>query len=218
MQPVTVQRGVIVADDSIIIRDNVRAALGEPWRIFLAADGVEAVEYARGMNAELVLLDFQMPRLDGVDTCALIRSLPNYAAVPIVLLTAYDSVDLRRRAAQAGATAVFSKPFSATALRAAVLPLIALGRDAAQARGLSAGGDTASLGNASARRSCGGPRCPGGLSQGRGGSRSAALRQFRRTHGGAAHEVPALTQHFQRLCSRIAQRRRQPREVAHASW
>jgi CheY-like chemotaxis protein len=137
MQPGQVQRGVIVADDSIIIRDNVRAALGEPWHIFLAVDGVEAIEYARGMNAELVLLDFHMPRLDGVDTCALIRNLPNYEAVPIVLLTAYDSVDLRRRAAQAGATAVFSKPFSANALRAGVLPLIALGRDAARARGLS---------------------------------------------------------------------------------
>ena len=96
MQPSDVQRGVIVADDSIIIRDNMRAALGEPWRIFLAADGVEAIEYARGMNAELVMLDFHMPRMDGVDTCALIRSLPNYASVPIVLLTAYDSVDLRR--------------------------------------------------------------------------------------------------------------------------
>jgi CheY-like chemotaxis protein len=138
MQPANLQRGVIVADDSIIIRDNVRAALGEPWRIFLAVDGAEALEYARGLNAELVLLDFQMPRMDGVDTCALIRRLPHYAAVPIVLLTAYDSVDLRRRAAQVGATAVFSKPFSATALRAAVLPLIALGRDAAQARGRQA--------------------------------------------------------------------------------
>lgn len=138
MQPASLQRGVIVADDSIIIRDNVRAAMGEPWRIFLAADGAEALEYARGITAELVLLDFQMPRLDGVDSCALIRRLPNYAVVPIVLLTAYDSTDLRRRAVQAGATAVFSKPFSANALRAAVLPLIALGRDAAQARGLQA--------------------------------------------------------------------------------
>jgi two-component system chemotaxis response regulator CheY len=136
MQRGVVQRGVIVADDSIIIRDNVRAALGEPYRIFLAADGVEALEYARGMKAELVLLDFHMPRLDGVDTCVLLRKLPDYASVPIVLLTAYDSVDLRRRAAHAGATAVFSKPFSANVLRAGVLPLIALGRDAAQARGL----------------------------------------------------------------------------------
>jgi CheY-like chemotaxis protein len=134
MQRGAVQRGVIVADDSIIIRDIVRAALGEAWHIFLAADGLEAVKYASGVKAELVLLDFQMPRLDGVDACVSIRKLPNYASVPIVLLTAYDSVALRRRAAEAGATAVFSKPFSANALRAAVLPLIALGRDAAQAR------------------------------------------------------------------------------------
>ncbi|HVC63252.1 MAG TPA: response regulator [Acetobacteraceae bacterium] len=141
MQPAAVHQGVIVADDSIIIRDNVRAALGEPWRVFLAADGIEAVEYARRVTAELVLLDFHMPRLDGVEACAVIRNLPNYASVPIVLLTAYDSVDLRRRAAQAGATAVFAKPFSATALRAGVLPLVALGRDAAQARKPSGGPD-----------------------------------------------------------------------------
>ena len=137
MQQGVVQRGVIVADDSIIIRDNVRAALGEPWRVFLAVDGVEAVEYARGLTAELVLLDYHMPRMDGVETCAAMRKLPNYASVPIVLLTAYDSLPLRRRAAEVGATAVFSKPFSANALRAGVLPLIALGRDAARARGLA---------------------------------------------------------------------------------
>jgi two-component system, chemotaxis family, chemotaxis protein CheY len=135
MPAAAVQRGVIVADDSIIIRDNVRAALGDPWRIFLAIDGIEAVEYARGVTAELVMLDFQMPRLDGVDACESIRKLPSYGSVPIVLLTAYDSVDLRRRAALAGATAVFTKPFTANALRAGVLPLIALGRDAALTRG-----------------------------------------------------------------------------------
>jgi CheY-like chemotaxis protein len=138
VQAGAVQRGVIVADDSIIIRDNVRAALGDPWHVFLAVDGREAVEYARGVRAELVLLDFQMPRLDGVDACASIRALPRYGSVPIVLLTAYDSVGLRRRAADAGATAVFTKPFTAKALRAGVLPLIALGRDAAQGRGPTA--------------------------------------------------------------------------------
>ncbi len=128
------QRGVIVADDSVIVRDNVRAALGEPWRVFLAANGAEAVEYARGIKAELVLLDFRMPRMDGLDTCSVIRSMPNYATVPIVLLTAYDSSDLRRRATESGATAVFPKPFSTHELREAVLPLIALGRDAAASR------------------------------------------------------------------------------------
>src|ERR1700739_546991 len=117
----SVQGTVIVADDSPIIRDNVRVALGVPWRVFLAADGAEAVEYARTISAELVLLDFSMPRRDGLDACAVIRTMPHYASVPIVLLTAYDSGDLRRRASRAGATAVFAKPFTIDDLRDAVL-------------------------------------------------------------------------------------------------
>jgi len=144
MPPAPVSRAVIVADDSTIIRDNVRAALAGPWHVFLAADGAEAVEYARSISAELVILDFRMPRRDGLDACAIIRTMPNYASVPIVLLTAYDSSELRRRAASAGATAVFAKPFSIDELREAVLPLVALGRDSASARAGSGLGDMAS--------------------------------------------------------------------------
>jgi len=144
----SVSRAVIVADDSPIIRGNVRVALGEPWRVFLAVDGAEAVEYARSINAALVMLDFNMPRRDGIDACALIRTMPSYASVPIVLLTAYDSGDLRRRAAKAGATAVFAKPFSTDELREAVLPLIALGRDSAAAPASLGSIDTAAAGAA----------------------------------------------------------------------
>jgi CheY-like chemotaxis protein len=131
MPPPSVSRTVIVADDSFIIRDNVRAALGGLWHVFLAKDGAEAVEYARSTSAELVLLDYNMPGRDGLDACAVIRTMPLYTSVPIVLLTAYDSGELRRRAARAGATAVFPKPFTIDELQEAVMPLIALGRDGA---------------------------------------------------------------------------------------
>jgi two-component system chemotaxis response regulator CheY len=144
MPPEAVQRNVIVADDSVIIRDIVRLALGEPWRIFLAADGPEALDYARSVQAEMVLLDFQMPRLNGIETCLKLRSLPGYAKVPVALLTAYDSVDLRRRAREAGISAVFTKPFSANALRSALLPLIAAGRDAARPGAASRAGAASS--------------------------------------------------------------------------
>lgn len=132
MPPPSVQRGVIVADDSMIIRDTVRAALTEPWRVFVAANGAEAVEFARSIKAELVLLDFRMPALDGVDACALIRAMPDYTTVPIALLTAFDDSELRRRAVKAGVTAIFRKPFTTGDLREALLPLIASGRDAAK--------------------------------------------------------------------------------------
>ncbi|MGH9465774.1 MAG: response regulator [Terriglobales bacterium] len=80
------------------------------------------------------MLDYRMPHRDGLDACAVIRTMPNYSGVPIVLLTAYDSGDLRRRAANAGATTVFSKPFTIDELREAVMPLVALGRDRATGR------------------------------------------------------------------------------------
>jgi len=149
----SVPRAVIVADDSHIIRGNVRGALGDPWRVFLAADGAEAVEYARSIDAELVLLDYRMPRRDGLEACAAIRDMPNYSGVPIVLLTAYDSSELRRRAADAGATTVFSKPFTIDELREAVLPLIALGRDRATGRtGIDLADTIGAAGLAASRR------------------------------------------------------------------
>jgi CheY-like chemotaxis protein len=125
MQPGSVKRGVIAADDSIIIRDNVRGALGGPWQVFLAVDGAEAIEYARRLTAQLVLLDLRMPRVDGIAACACIRNLPGYADVPIMLLTAYDSPELRRRAKSAGATDIFAKPFTAAALQQRAAALMA---------------------------------------------------------------------------------------------
>jgi len=139
--PPTVPHGVIVADDSSLIRSTVRDALGDQWRIFLAKDGAEALDYARSVAAELVLLDFRMPRLDGLEACSIMRAMPSYDGVPIVLLTAYDGGELRRRAVQAGATAVFPKPFTADELRNGVLPLISLSRDAGRAVGRVAASD-----------------------------------------------------------------------------
>jgi CheY-like chemotaxis protein len=132
MQPGALQRGVVAADDSVIIRSNVRVALGNLWHVFLAIDGAEAIEYARQFDAELVVLDVRMPNVDGLDACAIIRNLPRYRSVPIVLLTAYDNDDLRRRASYAGATEIFPKPFSAAALRQRALTLVGSARAPSQ--------------------------------------------------------------------------------------
>jgi len=126
--------GIIVADDSGLIRDNVRSALGPPWRIFVAANGIEALQYASSMHAVLVLLYVRMPQMDGLTACARIRQLPHYATTPIVMLTAYDDEDMRRRAQQAGATKLLRKPFTIDRLRADLAPLLA-GNLAAAASG-----------------------------------------------------------------------------------
>jgi two-component system alkaline phosphatase synthesis response regulator PhoP len=131
MEKIAVPRGVIIADDSSIIRDNIRMAFGAPWRIFVAANGVEAVEYARRIKAELVILDVRMPRLDGMEACRLIRQLPDYANVPIVLLTAFFIQELEAAAARCGASRVFSKPISVATVQSSIVPLVALARGAA---------------------------------------------------------------------------------------
>jgi diguanylate cyclase (GGDEF)-like protein/PAS domain S-box-containing protein len=102
---------VVVADDDPTMRLLVAETL-EP-------DGVEVVEVEDGRAAlwilsgrtpDLVLLDVQMPGLDGFQVCEEIRRLPNGADLPVVMMTGRDDVDSIRRAYEAGATDFLTKP------------------------------------------------------------------------------------------------------------
>lgn len=145
MQPDASQCSVIVADDSLLMRDILRTNLAAFFgHVHLATDGLEAVEAARGLSAALVILDYRMVRLNGVEACREIRQLPGYDKVPIVLLTAYDDDKLGRDAARAGATLMVPKPVIFEQLMAKIAPLVAanLGANAATATsGLTQGRD-----------------------------------------------------------------------------
>ena len=86
------------------------------------------MELASQTLATLVLLDLRMPKMDGIEACRQIRALPRYETVPIAILTVFDGEGMKRRALRAGATAFLGKPFSRTALLAALDPLIAAHR------------------------------------------------------------------------------------------
>jgi DNA-binding response OmpR family regulator len=120
----------IVADDRQVIRDAVRSALGETWCVFPARSGAEAVVYAGSIQAALVILDINMPPLNGLDASAEIRSLPGYANVPIVVLTGFDDGENRRKARVAGVDAIVTKPFTAQHLLSVIRPLVAARQDA----------------------------------------------------------------------------------------
>lgn len=88
--------------------------------VLLASTGLEALANASRMQAALVILDIRMPELDGIATCARIRTLPGYANTPIVMLTFDDSERMQSDASQAGATMFLRKPFGAATLMLAL--------------------------------------------------------------------------------------------------
>ena len=76
--------GVITADNDVVIRGILRSLLSSANQdVFLANNGEEAVTLAMTRKARLVLLDLEMPRMDGFLACKQIRSIPGYETTPI---------------------------------------------------------------------------------------------------------------------------------------
>ena len=96
--PMCTPNDVIVADSDRILRGILRSLLDTSgFNVLLAVDGLEAIDYATRTLARLVILDFNMPNLDGLAACGQIRRLPGYADVPIAILTSSDNENRGRR-------------------------------------------------------------------------------------------------------------------------
>jgi CheY-like chemotaxis protein len=109
-----VTRTILIVDDDPMIRKLIATTLEDisGYRLAEAGDGLEAVERAVRARPEIVFLDIDMPRLNGIETCRRLRSDPATAGATIVMLTG-DSGDIAERGAQAaGADLFLTKPFS----------------------------------------------------------------------------------------------------------
>jgi CheY-like chemotaxis protein len=108
------RRTILVVDDDPHIRRLIAATLGDVggFRLREASDGQEALEAAFEDRPEIVLLDYDMPRLDGVETCRRLRSDPATADAVIVMLTGFADAPAHARATAAGADHFLAKPFS----------------------------------------------------------------------------------------------------------
>ena len=93
-----------------------------------AADGRSALEDARAVRPDLVLLDVMMPDMDGFETCRQFRADPDLREVPIILVTALDDRDSRLTGIDAGADDFLTKPIDLTELRARVRTICRLNR------------------------------------------------------------------------------------------
>lgn len=105
---------VLIVDDDQFVRKLIATTLEDVagFELVEAGDGREAVEVAMRSRPELVFLDIDMPGLDGLETCRLLRAQPGTAQATIVMLTAAAGDSAERDAEAAGADLFLSKPFS----------------------------------------------------------------------------------------------------------
>ncbi len=116
---------ILVVDDEAPIVDLVRFTLEDAdVRVVEASDGAAALDLARRIKPDLVLLDVHMPRLDGLEVCRQLRREPDFAHTPIIMLTAAGQEADRSSGLSAGADEYLTKPFSPLALLALVEALL----------------------------------------------------------------------------------------------
>lgn len=102
---------VLCVDDHAVDRRMFQDALeASEFRVFTAADGEAALEVARRVRPQLILLDVMLPGRDGIAICEEIRQDPNLRPVPVIILTASTDPKLTGRAFKAGADMALTKP------------------------------------------------------------------------------------------------------------
>ena len=111
----------MVIDDSSTIRRSAEIFLTQAgYQVVLAEDGFDALAKINDHQPALVFCDILMPRLDGYQTCALIKKSAKFHATPVVMLSSKDGLFDRARGAMVGSSAYLTKPFSKDSLLAAV--------------------------------------------------------------------------------------------------
>jgi twitching motility two-component system response regulator PilG len=113
---------VMVIDDSNTIRRSAEIFLKQAGcEVILANDGFEALAKINDHQPAIIFCDILMPRLDGYQTCALIKRSPRFSRTPVVMLSSKDGLFDRARGRMVGSSEYLTKPFTKDSLLAAVL-------------------------------------------------------------------------------------------------
>src|SRR5215208_3229183 len=120
---------VLIVDDEYAGRETLQSVLeGEGYQLEMAENGLQAIEKAKQLLPDVILLDIMMPGMTGFEVCQRIRSDPAIAEIPIIVLTALDDRESLLTALKAGADDFISKPFDRYELRARLLGITRLNR------------------------------------------------------------------------------------------
>ena len=108
---------VMVIDDSNTIRKTAEIFLLQAGaQVVLAEDGFDALAKINDHQPQVVFCDILMPRLDGYQTCALIKKNPRFAATPVIMLSSRDGLFDRARGRMVGSDEYLTKPFTKDSL------------------------------------------------------------------------------------------------------
>ena len=118
---------VLIADDEPPLRTLVRVTLeSDQYRIVEASNGPQTLEMVKREHPDLVLLDIMMPGLDGFEVCRQIKTDPTTKSTVVVILTARNYPQDRRRGMTMGADDYLKKPFSPLALLSKIHDVLGL--------------------------------------------------------------------------------------------
>jgi class 3 adenylate cyclase len=116
---------ILVADDDWLNRDLLQAYLTTSCaQVFTAPDGVAALEIAHASPLDLALVDVQMPRMDGLTLCQVLKTAPETRFIPVVIVTALDTEDEKLKAIDVGADDFVTKPYNSLVLLTRVRSLL----------------------------------------------------------------------------------------------
>ena len=112
---------VLVIDDSNTIRRSAEIFLRQGGHeVVLAEDGFDALSKVNDHDPQLIFCDILMPRLDGYQTCAIIKRNPRFAHVPVIMLSSKDGLFDKARGRMVGSEEYLTKPFTKEQLLRAV--------------------------------------------------------------------------------------------------
>jgi twitching motility two-component system response regulator PilG len=112
---------VMVIDDSNTIRRSAEIFLKNAgYAVILAEDGFDALSKIADQHPQIIFIDIMMPRLDGYQTCSLIKRNDRFKSTPVIMLSSKDGLFDRARGRMAGSDEYLTKPFTQETLVAAV--------------------------------------------------------------------------------------------------
>ena len=116
------RKTILICDDEPALRELVRASLDDGYRFAEASDGLVALELAREIEPDAVILDLMLPRLGGLEVLAQLQADARLSRVPVLVITAWN--ETREDVLAAGAAEFVTKPFDPDLFRTAVKELL----------------------------------------------------------------------------------------------